>query len=103
MYKNTTIKPLGKSNIKFINPKNGEKCKAYFVVHVLDGPCQPVLGSKASQALRKYPGSKSDQDRGVDKRESMQHISRCFTQSPTCYQEGSRKGTRKAFRNRNTN
>lgn len=50
MYNNTAIKPLRKCNMKFINPKNGGKYKADFVV--LEGPCQPILGSKASQALR---------------------------------------------------
>lgn len=50
MYNNTTIKPLGKCHLKFTNPKNGGKYKADFVV--LDGPCQPILGSKASQALK---------------------------------------------------
>lgn len=42
MYNNTTIKPQGKCNMKFINPKNGGKYKADFVV--LDGLCQPILG-----------------------------------------------------------
>lgn len=28
----------------------------------------------------KYPGSKSDQDRGIDKRESIQQISKMFSQ-----------------------
>lgn len=41
--------PRGKCNLKFKNPKNGGKYKADFVV--LDEPCQPILGSKASQAL----------------------------------------------------
>ena len=49
MYNNTTIKPLGKCNMKFINPKNGGKYRAFVI---LDGPCQPILGSKASQALK---------------------------------------------------
>lgn len=50
MYNNTTIKPLGKCNMEFMNPKNGGKYKADFVV--LDGPYKPILGSHASQALR---------------------------------------------------
>ena len=50
LYNNTTIKPLGKCNLKFKNPKNGGKYKADFVL--LDEPCQPILGSKASQALK---------------------------------------------------
>lgn len=50
-YLNTNnVITLGKCNMKFINTKNRGKYKADFVV--LDGPCQPILGSKAPQALR---------------------------------------------------
>lgn len=49
MYNNTTIKPLGKWNLKFKNPKNGGISKADFVV--LDEPCQPILGSKVLKLI----------------------------------------------------
>lgn len=49
MYNNTKVRPLGKCNLKFINPKNNMKYKADFVI--IDDPRTPILGSKAVQQM----------------------------------------------------
>ncbi|PIK38272.1 GagPol [Apostichopus japonicus] len=49
MYNKTTIKPLGRTKVKLVNPRNNKKYKAEFVI--LDGECTPLLGSKAVQYM----------------------------------------------------
>ncbi|CAC5419609.1 unnamed protein product [Mytilus coruscus] len=50
MYKNTTIKLIGKCVLKLVNPKENDKFKAEFEL-VKDGTLTPLLGSKAVQAM----------------------------------------------------
>ena len=49
MYNQSTIKPLGHCWIKMINPKNGKRYKAEFVV--IEAECMPLLGSRAIQQM----------------------------------------------------
>ena len=49
MYNQSTIKPLGHCWIKMVNPKNGKRYKAEFVV--VEAECMPLLGSRAIQQM----------------------------------------------------
>ncbi|XP_070567222.1 uncharacterized protein [Ptychodera flava] len=50
MYNKTTLKPRGQTKVKMVNPKNGKKYIAEFVV-VEDDANTPLLGSRAIQQM----------------------------------------------------
>ena len=49
MYNQTTVKPLGRCQVKMVNPKNRKRYKVDFVV--MESNCMPLLGSRAIQQM----------------------------------------------------
>ena len=50
MYNKSEEKPLGKKQVRVVNPKNGKKYSVEFLV--IKGDSRPLLGSRTSQQMQ---------------------------------------------------